>query len=65
VRRIKSAPNTESIAARVMRVIGARVKIANVKAGNAIWRKAARAVMPSPARMLSTMYEPVRPGGGE
>jgi hypothetical protein len=36
---MKSALSTDSIAARVMRAIGARVKIANVSAGNAIERR--------------------------
>jgi hypothetical protein len=52
---MKSALSTDSIAARVMRAIGARVKIANVSAGNAIWRNAASAVAASPERRLSAM----------
>ena len=50
---MKSLLNTDSIAARVMRAIGAKVKMARVSAGKAIWRNAAKAVLPSPARMLS------------
>ncbi len=51
--RTKSAASTASIAARVMRAMGARAKIASVRPGRAIWLSAARKVSASPAARLS------------
>ncbi len=62
--RMKSLPSTPSMAARVIRAIGAIANSPSVTAGSTSWRAVAANVVASRASALSTRNRPVTRGGG-